>query len=109
MEERSEFGEMDITSAFQAEFVSSNLTVRKAKKKVFRGVIEHVKKEMAFNTAISQDKDHDDKKIRRQGILDSIPCESIRKKVIELAMPAKEHRELKHLSTDKRNQQRDRK
>jgi hypothetical protein len=46
-----EFGEMVITSAFQADFVGSSPIIRKYK--VFRGGIKHVKK-MAFDTAISQ-------------------------------------------------------
>ena len=44
---------MVITSAFQADFVGSSPIIRKEKKKVFRGVIEHVEEEMALNTAIS--------------------------------------------------------
>ena len=51
---KSEFGEMVITSAFQADFVGSSPITRKEEKKVFRGVIKHVKREMALNTAISQ-------------------------------------------------------
>jgi hypothetical protein len=52
-QKRSEFGEMDITSAFQAEFVGSSPIIRKMNN-VFRGVIKHVRWEMAFDTAISQ-------------------------------------------------------
>lgn len=41
----SEFGEMVITSAFQADFVGSSPIIRreKEKDKVFRGVIKHVR------------------------------------------------------------------
>lgn len=79
-EKKSEFGEMVITSAFQADFVGSSPIIRKKKKKkVFRGVIEHVKEEMALYTAISQYEVDGNPEKAKAEVLDTIHAKAYKK------------------------------
>jgi hypothetical protein len=87
---------MVITLAFQARFVGSSPIIRTDK--VFRGVLKHVKEEMALDTAISQTEvDHSPRAKARE-----VWIPSMRKHTKK----SRETWELKHLSTKETNQPR---